>query len=90
MIFQYLWSNRLQANPHYNITVYDINFNKPCTIKSKMNIYIGKNYKNYTFLVSGSDICLWEGHEVSQKYFRKQNKTKKERLGQRKLILAAS
>lgn len=45
---QYLWSNRLQANPHNNIIVQDINFNKPCTVKSKMNIYIGKNYKNYT------------------------------------------
>lgn len=48
MIFNTLWSNRLQANPLNNITVNDFNANKPCTVKSKMNIYIGKNYKNYT------------------------------------------
>lgn len=90
MIFQYLWSNRLQANPHYNITVYDINFNKPCTIKSKMNIYIGKNYKNYT-------LSLWVAqtsvYEKAMRFLKNilGNKTKqKKRLGQRKLILAAS
>lgn len=49
-----------------------------------MNIYIGKNYKNYTFLVSGSDICLWQGQNISQNV-----KRKTKRRGQRKLILAA-
>lgn len=50
-----------------------------------MNIYIGKNYKNYTFHVSGSDIGLWQGQKVSQNVKRKKQK----RRGQRKLILAA-
>lgn len=39
-----------------------------------MNIYIGKNYKNYTFHVSGSDIGLWQGQKVSQNVKRKDKK----------------
>lgn len=55
--FQYLWSNRLQANPHINIIVND---NKPCTVKSKMNIYIGKNYKNYTLSLWVAQTSVYE------------------------------
>lgn len=58
--FQYLWSNRLQANPHNNIIVNDINSNKPCTVKSKMNIYIGKNYKNYTLSLWVAQTSVFE------------------------------
>lgn len=87
-----LWSNRLWANPLNNITINDLNANKPCTVKSKMDIYRGKNYKNYTlFLMSGSDVCLWQG----QKRFPRKNaernpKQKQKEDGDRgKLILAA-
>lgn len=79
---QYLWSNRLQANPH-NIRVNDINVSKPCTMKSKMSIYTGKIYKNHSHLASGSDVCLWERPWGFSRGKRKES-------GQRKLIVAAS
>lgn len=84
--FQYLWSNRLQANPHNNIIVNDINSNKPCTVKSKMNIYIGKNYKNYTLSLWVAQTSVYE----KAMRFLKMLKGKTKRRGQRKLIIAAS
>lgn len=87
-----LWSNRLWANP-LNITTNDLNANKPCTVKSKMDIYKGKNYKNYTFfLMSGSDACLWQGqNRFSRKKCRKKNpkQNMKEDGGQRKAYLSS-
>ena len=85
MIFNTQWSNRLQANPH-NIIVYDINFNKPWTVKSKMNIYIGKNYKNYTRSLWVAQTSVYE----KAMRFLKMFKENKKRSGQRKLNLAAS
>lgn len=88
-----LWSNRLWANPLNNITINDLNANKPCTVKSKMDIYRGKNYKNYTlFLMSGSDVCLWQGQKrFSQKKCWKKTKKKQteRRRGQRKAYLSS-
>lgn len=56
----------------------------PALLKVKWIFTLVKLQKLHAFLVSGSDICLWEGHRVSQKYLRK-----RKRLGQRKLILVA-
>lgn len=85
-----LWSNRLWANP-LNMTVIDLNANKPCTVKSKMDIYRGKNYKNYTF----SDewlrrLSLTRPEKVLQKKGWKKTKIKQERRrGQRKAYLSS-
>lgn len=52
-----------QATSKFVVNYY--NADKPCTIKT--NIYIGKNYKKlHIILVSGSDICLWQGQKVSE------------------------
>lgn len=59
---------------------------KPCTVKSKMNIYIGKNYKNYT-------LSLWVAqtsvYEKAMRFLKNVRRKNKKRPGQRKLILAA-
>lgn len=71
--FQYLWSNSLQANPH-NIIVNDINSNKPCTVKSKMNIYNGKNYKNYTLSLWVAQTPVYEKAMRFLKMFKENKK----------------
>lgn len=78
--------DRLQANPH-NIVVYDINFNEPCTVKSKMNIYIGKNYKNYTLSLRVAQTSIYEKAMRFLKLL-KENKTKK-KIGTEKANLSS-
>lgn len=82
-----LWSNRLRANSLNNITINDLNANKPCTVKSKMNIYRGKNYKNCTHFFSGvaQTSVLDKARRVSQKMF-KENQNKNQKDGDRESL----